>query len=319
MLSGFKKSIKAIFKLILPPFLYRMLSNGFIKLKNRLSIVLNQGIPAPWSRGYGEYKRRMISRSLSDSGLLEKFRNREMLPAAYGYGLDERIIEYPWLFANFPKEECKILDAGSVLNHEGIIEQGCLANKKLHILTLAPEIVCFWQKGISYLYEDLRYIPTRDNFYDVVVCLSTIEHIGCDNTIYIKDGRYDEIGLEDYLKVMKEIRRVLKPKGSLFLSVPFGKCEYLGMFRQFDQLLLSSAVSSFGPADMVRQDFYKYSEYGWQIAKADDCFDCEFVKWIVEAWQRGSVPFIVPIESDLAAAARAVACLHLVKKGDDWA
>jgi SAM-dependent methyltransferase len=311
---GSNYSIKGFLKFILPPFLFIIMVKGFTKARNRFSPVVKKGVPAPWSRGYGEYKMRMIGRSLSDRGLLEKFRTGEVLPAGYGYGIDERIIEYPWLFANLPEEACNILDAGSILNHEGIIEQRYLSDKKLHILTLAPETACFWQKGISYLYEDLRDIPTRDDFYDLIVCLSTIEHIGCDNSIFVKDSADSKIALADFVKVMQELRRVLKPGGSLFLSVPFGRYEYLGMFQQFDQLLLSRAVSSFGQADMARQDFYKYSASGWQIAKADDCSDCQFVKWIVEAWQRGSVPFFVPIEPDLAAAARAVACLHLVKK-----
>ncbi len=315
MFQRVKYSIKAVIKSILPPFIYNISLKGFNKFQNRLSILLNKGFPAPWSRGYVEYKMRMVSRSLSDDDLLGKFRNREMLPEGYGYGLDERIIEYPWLFANLPKEACNILDAGSILNHKTIIEQSCWSNKKLHIATLAPEPVCFWQKGISYLYEDLRCLPMKDNFYDVIICLSTIEHIGCDNTIHTKDGTHRETRLDDYLQAIKELRRVLKPDGSLFLSVPFGKYEYLGMFQQFDLLLLNHAMSSFGPAIKVREDFFKYSKGGWQISKADECSDCTFVKWIIEAWQKRSVPFVVPTEGDLAAAARAVACIHLVKKG----
>jgi hypothetical protein len=315
MVSGFKYYIKSLFKFILPPFVVIM-AKGFIKWINRLSIVLNKGVSVPWSRSYGEYKLRMIDRSLSDRDLLERFRTGEILQAKYGYGLDERIIEYPWLFANLPEAAHNILDAGSILNNEVVLNQGYFSDKRLHILTLAPEDVCFWQKGISYYYEDLRCIPTRDEFYDVVVCLSTLEHIGCDNTLYTKDKTDSKIALEDFLSVMKELRRVLKHGGSLFLSVPFGRYEYLGMFQQFDQSLLSSAISSFGHADIVRQDYYKYSQYGWQIAKAEDCSDCEFVKWIIEAWQRGSIPFFVPKEADLAAAARAVACLHLIKKSD---
>jgi len=38
-------------------------------------------------------------------------------------------------------------------------------------------------KGISYIFEDLRESCFRDDYFDIVVSLSTIEHIGLDNTM----------------------------------------------------------------------------------------------------------------------------------------
>jgi hypothetical protein len=88
--------------------------------------------------------------------------------------------EYSWLLAHLQSGPEIFLDAGSALNHAFILEQPVLEKKKLHILTLAPESNCFWQKGISYLYHDLRSIPIRDGYYDAIVGLSTLEHVGCD-------------------------------------------------------------------------------------------------------------------------------------------
>ena len=44
-------------------------------------------------------------------------------------------------------------------------------------------------RGISYVYCDLRDLPLRDAFYDTVISLSTLEHVGMDDEHYGSDGR----------------------------------------------------------------------------------------------------------------------------------
>jgi hypothetical protein len=78
----------------------------------------------------------------------------------------------------------RLLDAGSALNHEFLLERGALASKGIHIATLSPEAECFWHRGVSYIFEDLRELPVFDCIYDIVVSVSTIEHVGCNNSFY---------------------------------------------------------------------------------------------------------------------------------------
>jgi hypothetical protein len=128
----------------------------------------------PWSSGYHEAKIQLIGNLLADSPLLTLFREQSSLPEHYGVGFDERCIEYPWLLAHLEHGHQIVLDAGSALNHGYIVEHDLLRDKKVHILTLAPEGNCFWRQGISYLFDDLRHVPTRDVYYDTVVCISTL-------------------------------------------------------------------------------------------------------------------------------------------------
>ena len=272
-----------------------------------------RGGRVPWSSGYGHAKRKFISKIINDPNFLKIFLNNDNLPEQFGVGFDERCIEYPCLLAHLPSSAKYILDAGSVLNHEFILTLPLFSNKNLHIMTLAPEGNCFWYKGISYLYNDLRCIPIQDNYYDAIVCISTLEHIGCDNTIYTGDDAYRENRPEDFVLAIQELRRVLKQGGSLFLSVPFGIYRNLGMFQQFDRALLTRAIEAFGEASQVSEIFYRYTAEGWQVATAQDCAQCEFVEWIIEAWQHHRWPDPIPVEPDLGAAARAVACVYLVK------
>jgi ubiquinone/menaquinone biosynthesis C-methylase UbiE len=267
----------------------------------------------PWSTGYGMHKSRMISQVLNDSATMELFRSRRRLPFRYGYGIDERCIEYPWLLSRLePNLKC-ILDAGSVLNHDFILSNSCFSSRRLHLLTSAPEQNCFWHKGISYIYDDLRRIPIRDDFYDAVVCVSTLEHVGCDNTAYTAEAVYSTSHLDDIEVVIRELRRVLKPGGTLLLSVPFGSYRHFRTFQQFDGSLLLRATKSFGDFSKHAETFYRYSSEGWQIATSSDCAECKYVQWLAESRLATPEQGRIPVEPDLAAAARAVACVELVK------
>ncbi len=53
-----------------------------------------------------------------------------------------------------------------------------------------------------YLLTDLAKIDLADNFFDIIVCTETIEHI------------------DDYRSVLKEFKRLLKPGGILILTFP---------------------------------------------------------------------------------------------------
>jgi SAM-dependent methyltransferase len=303
--------LKQVAKSLLPPIALSATRRLMRRSQdNVLQDYINNG-KIPWSQGYSIYKMQHISSALGDSNLLRAFRCGATLPLGYGVGVDERCIEYPWLVSHLRDGWQILLDAGSVLNQDFILAHPIFSEKRIDILTLAPEANCYWQKGISYFFHDLRDIPIRDNYYDVIACLSTLEHIGCDNTFYTHDESHKERRPEDFAVAMKELRRVLKPGGILLLTVPFGVYQYFGTFQQFDRELLTRAIEAFGAVDDISESFYRYSADGWTIADAADCAECEYVAWITKV--NGQLPESLPVEPDLAAAARAVACVRLVK------
>lgn len=267
----------------------------------------------PWSPGYEAHKHAFISRIISDSTWLECFRSDSRLPTGYGVGLDERCIELPWVLSHLANER-NVLDAGSALNHGFLLDSSILRERKLSIVTLFPESDCFWDRGVSYVFDDLRHLPFRDDLFDAVVCISTLEHIGCDNSIYTSNLQYREQATEDYIVAIKELYRVLKPGACCLLTVPYGIYQHLGWSQQFNSTMLSQAITGFGgTGNETKITFYRYSSSGWQVVSPDECADCEYVGWIADAWLRGTWPDVVPVEPDLAAAARAVACVRLLK------
>lgn len=265
----------------------------------------------PWSHGYNDAKEHFILEALSDPRLLELFRKDAKLSEGFGLGFDERCVEYPWLLARLKPGPEHVLDAGSALNHAFILAHPVLQEKKLTILTLAPEQTCFWQRGISYIFDDVCDIPIRNAYYDNVACISTLEHVGCDNRLYTNDPAHREHRPERFALAMQELCRVLKPGGSLFLTVPFGVYGHFGTFQQFDKELLCHTVEAFGKARTVVETFYKYSALGWNVSDATDCAECQYVEWITRPHEQWPKP--IPVEPDLAAAARAVACVQIVK------
>ena len=228
----------------------------------------------PWSQGYDIYKRNFIIQTLGSDDLLLPFRRGTSLPSGYGVGIDERCIEYPWLVAHTHDGQENYLDAGSTLNYDFILDHPTFRRKTMHILTLAPEANCYWQRGISYIFSDLRDMPYRDAYFDTIACLSTLEHVGCDNTSYTSKGAYGAQRPKDFVFAMQEFARVLKSGGELFVTVPFGVYSHFGTFQQFDRELLSQAIEAFGKATEVTETFYQYTVEGWKKASAADCTEC---------------------------------------------
>lgn len=263
--------------------------------------------PLPWSDAYSTYHTQFIALALQSPELRQIFVAGAQLPRGYGRGMDERCIEYPWFFARSRPDARIILDAGSALNRPEVIAQPFWNDKKLTVLTLAPDEHCFWQRGISYHFGDLRDLPFRDGYFDEVACISTLEHIGMDNAFYT--GQRDGAGPRplDFQLALHELRRVIKPGGRLLLTVPFGKYQQCAQFQQFDAELLGAAEKAFAPS-LREERFYFHTSEGWQLAGDPVvCKDLEYSAIAIRsAW--GADPDKLGREPDGAAAARCVAC-----------
>jgi SAM-dependent methyltransferase len=254
----------------------------------------------PWTRGYVEYKDHEIARVLRSGDF-----RPDHLPAGYGFRLDERIIEYPWFFSRLPPGPGSLLDAGSTLNFEFLLEHPLLQKKRVHICTLAPESNCFWQKGVSYLFDDLRRLPYRDALFDWAVSISTLEHVGLDNTIYTDDAAKKESQSRDYLRAVAELNRVLKPGGTLYVTIPYGRAQNQGWLQIFDQAAINELVRAFAPVQRLI-DYFLYHPDGWRRSTPAEAADATFF----------DIHHAKGYDSDFAASARSVCCLELKKSTD---
>ncbi|MCD4743171.1 MAG: class I SAM-dependent methyltransferase [Desulfobacteraceae bacterium] len=256
----------------------------------------------PWTTGYGEYKEKYLCNSFKNNDLLDCFNNNKRLPINYGVGIDERVVEYGWLFSRIGDENQFLLDAGSALNLPYILGQPVLKNRSIVIYNLAPEQI-IRRSNLSYIYGDLKQTILRSECFDEIVCVSVLEHVGMNNTLlYSENSTYNEFNPDDYQVVIREFKRLLKPGGKLFLTVPYGCYGNHGWLQQFDQKMIKKLIEVF---DGSRNEviYYKYSSTGWQISDSVDSANCSYF----DIHKKSGY------DQDNAAAARAVACIELVK------
>ena len=252
----------------------------------------------PWAPGYYTTKKRAICAAI-DGQIMEC---GDHLPPGFGFGVDERVVEYPWVFSQLPHRGAKMLDAGSSLNHDFLLNRLPLDRVQMTIMTLAPEKRCFWSRAVSYVYGDLRQPTLAERSFDIVVSISTIEHIGLNNTLfYTGDPSKNEEDALGFLPAVREFRRILKPGGVCLITVPYGRREVREWYQVFDAAMVREVVAAFQPAE-AHIDYFGYSGDGWRRAKAEEVADAVFHDMTKSS----------RIAPDKAAAARAVACLKLL-------
>lgn len=263
------------------------------RLKSRIFLAHGR---RPFARGYLSYRHLQLQQYLSED------MPDGRLPKGWGLWLDERVVEYPWFLSRLPPTPGKLLDAGSALNHDYLLSHDKLRNKTTSIFTLAPEPECYWKWGISYVYGDLRDCCFRDEYFDYIASVSTLEHVGMDNTrFYTSDSSKNEYRPESYMRALSELRRVLKLGGVLYLTLPYGSAKNYGWLQIFDSTKIEKVLNVFCPA--ASQAFYfRYTSLGWQVASKDDCQNARYYD---------------PVHNGATApdfaAAEAVVCLELVK------
>lgn len=127
---------------------------------------------------------------------MAKFRAQQVLSDGYGYGYDERVVEYPWTLSWLSADSSKLLDVGSIFNFREIAGHLKASGKNMTILTLVAESRALWQRGISYHYGGLRRLPFRDDRFDEIRTISTLGYVGMGNRVYTEEDDTARIGLE---------------------------------------------------------------------------------------------------------------------------
>lgn len=213
-------------------------------------------------------------------------------------GFSERIIEVPkaayWLKKFAAEESCKIMDIGytmSSLDWLGLLlklneQDNCSLNAKDIV---KPERVKsrYPQEWLDAIFKvpveigDIREMDLPENQFDVVTCISTIEHIGFDEAeeedsgtafkrsedeTEIRQNRSNDVNA----KVLAQFNKALKVGGHAIITTPMGKGgpallkDSLGLFTnqwEYETDSWNDLVSQPG-FEIVEQSFFGLGDDG---------------------------------------------------------
>ncbi len=172
-------------------------------------------------------------------------------------GSDERVIEVPWVLARLA--EGRVLEVGYAYAEPAYLAALVAeAPAELVGVDLAEAVV----PGIETVRADVRELPFADGSFDQVLLVSTLEHVGADNTVYGLGAEADAAGR---LEALRELRRVLRPRGSVLVTVPLGEPGDHGWFRQDDVRGWTRLYAQAG-FFVEEQEAYELLDEGWRAA-----------------------------------------------------
>jgi Methyltransferase domain len=174
-----------------------------------------------------------------------------------GVGLSERVVEIPWVLRRLAAGGGeRVLDIGTAFSP---MVYKWLLVRQPHTVEVADlaEVDILGLRGHV---ADVRSLPFADASFDQAICLSTLEHIGMDNTQYgIESGGGGDVD------ALRELGRVAR---TVLVTVPAGRDENMGWQRQYTPRTFRRVVEEAGLA-IERLDVFAHDpRSGW--APADD-------------------------------------------------
>jgi SAM-dependent methyltransferase len=172
-------------------------------------------------------------------------------------GTDERPIEIPWCLARH-RGEPRVLDIGYAFAEPAYLAAlAALGARGL----VGVDLVTTEVPGLESVTADLRSLPFDDGAFDVVIAISTLEHVGRDNSQYGLEVQQDDGSVD---AALRQLHRVLTDDGRLLVTVPTGAADEL----RPEQAVLAPAswVSLFETAGFLvwEDELYELGPEGWR-------------------------------------------------------
>jgi hypothetical protein len=223
-------------------------------------------LPQPWSRRVGQlaYLPKLVRghaetrREFVEESLIERLASGDAPLERIGAGLSERVVEIPWVLRHLGEDrQSRVLDVGTAFSPT--VYKRLLVRRECTVETvdLADASVA----GLRSHVADVRELPFAADSFDVAVCVSTLEHIGMDNTQY-------EIasGGEGDAQALRELGRVAR---RVLVTVPAGVDADMGWQRQYAPRTFRRLVADAGLTVTSLDVFAHDPASGWAPAAED--------------------------------------------------
>ena len=126
--------------------------------------------------------------------------------------------------------------------------------------------------GLRSVVADVRSLPFDDDAFDLVLCVSTLEHVGRDTEPYAVDAARADDGDE---AALRELHRVLAPGGRLLVSVPTGADDDQGWQVQRPPAEWTARFERSGYL-VYEDELYLHGDDGWRAATLAEAEDAAY-------------------------------------------
>lgn len=127
--------------------------------------------------------------------------------------------------------------------------------------------------------HDIRLpLPFGNDFFDAILCISTIEHVGFRYRKYNSEGAVATDSDGQDIVAMQNLLKVLHPDGILVLTVPYGKRGKFLHFKQYNKDGLNELIDKSG-AIVEHKDIFSYNGAGWSLSSDENVKDKTYGKY----------------------------------------
>lgn len=192
--------------------------------------------------------------------------------------LHSRCIEYPFAASRLGCANI-ILDVGTIKADQVWIDWLENLQAEVHATDYDEPLKPF--NNITFHHADIRKLPLPDCFFDKIIAVSVIEHIGLEAP-QVYANTVPKISNDGDLEAVTELARVLKPGGELIMTLPFGMQEGLILGNQARNYTIESIKKFESILDLVHIEYYEYQSKTFIFNAYEDrmCHRARF--WIYE-------------------------------------
>lgn len=190
----------------------------------------------------------------------------------YIIDVSERIIEDPFVISEVTRlsKESKILDFGC---YSSLLPLQ-LASLGYKVTGVDINYYDYLHPNFNFLNIDLLDNKFKNNSFDLIYAVSALEHVGAGWYENEKNGVTDS-------QIVKEFKRILKSKGKLLVTVPFGKkAKMLTDSRMYDEKKLRILFSDFR---IISKNYYaKKNNTTWLPTDENNLKSFNVACWVME-------------------------------------
>jgi SAM-dependent methyltransferase len=212
-----------------------------------------------------------ISAELERALLLEQsdFPECVCLPENYGKGMPERVVEL--LFARLSyHSNLHVLDVGHANAMKCHLNMLRTLPQPRHLIGIdiahpVYDTRLFYEHSVL---GDMTKSSFKDATFDLIWCISALEHFGMDNSGYT--GSFKRERHMDILALM-EMLRLLVSGGELLVTVPYGKYEDHGWLRNYDRNVWQGLLDVAREVSVVKEWYYRHTfGDGWSAVNPEE-------------------------------------------------